>query len=219
MLDVNPDSTGNRFRRKRLEMLKALIEQAGPRDRKCRVLDVGGTYGFWYTWRESIDFTRLQVVCVNLDPSDADQGRGDIAIKMVKGDARDLAFAGDNEYDIVFSNSVIEHVGNWPDMMRMANEVRRVAPSYLVQTPYFWFPIEPHARTPFIHWLPDSLAYRIVMMKRCGYWKRQKTVSGAMSLIESAQLIDARQMAALFPDAEIVRERFLGMTKSLIALR
>ena len=33
------------------------------------------------------------------------------------------------------------------------------------------------------------------------------------------QLLDGKAMRRLFPDARLVRERFLGMTKSLIAVR
>jgi hypothetical protein len=140
-------------------------------------------------------------------------------VTIRQGDACDLSFAGDGEFDIAFSNSVIEHVGLWRDMQKMANEVRRVGKMYLVQTPYFWFPIEPHARTPFIHWLPDSMKYRIVMWRKCGYWGKQDSVSAAVETVQSAIMLDGRQMKSLFPDAEVRRERFLGLTKSLIAER
>ena len=104
-------------------------------------------------------------------------------------------------------------------MSDMAREVRRVARRYLVQTPNFWFPIEPHARTPFLHWLPESIAYRVVMSRKCGFWAKQDTVSGAVKTVQSAKLLDMRQMQALFDDATILRERFCGITKALIAIR
>lgn len=219
MLDVRPDSAGNQFRQRRIELLNALVAKADIRGRKCRILDIGGTFNFWHTWREMVDWTAVDVLCANHDPTHSDEARNDVPVRMIKADARRLDFAGPGEFDIVFSNSVIEHVGIWSDMKAMASEVRRVGVRYLVQTPYYWFPIEPHARTPFVHWLPEPLAYRLVMARRCGFWPKQDTVSGAVSVVQSARLIDGRQMAELFPDAELVRERFMGFTKSLVAVR
>jgi hypothetical protein len=138
---------------------------------------------------------------------------------MIQGNACSLDQISNNHYDIAFSNSVIEHVGMWSDMKAMAMEVRRVARRYLVQTPYYWFPIEPHARTPFLHWLPEPVAYRIVMNFKCGFWTKAQTVDDAVSTVQSARLLDRRQFQALFPDAELRLERFIGITKSLIAVR
>jgi hypothetical protein len=104
-------------------------------------------------------------------------------------------------------------------MKQFAAEAKRIGHSYFVQTPYFWFPVEPHARTPFLHWLPQSWAYRIVMARRCGYWPKAKTVSEAIDTLQSARMLDCAQFAALFDDAPIQRERFLGLTKSLVAVR
>lgn len=219
MLDVRPDSTSNKFRAARVARLKTLIDKALQEKSHCRVLDIGGTYNFWHIWRDQIDWTRTEVVCVNLDPEHFETGKDETRISMIKGNACDLHNIKDGEFDVAFSNSVIEHVGRWSDMKNMARETRRVAKRYLLQTPYFWFPIEPHARTPFLHWLPESWAYRIVMARKCGYWTKAKTVSDAVEAVQSAVMLDGRQVAELFPDARIERERFLGITKALMAIR
>ena len=219
MINVRHDSTGNKFRRKRIELLKELIAKVLKEKDSCSILDVGGTYNFWDVWRAELDWEHVAITCVNLDPNHLDSGKNNTKIKMIKGNACDLSGIADNEYDIAFSNSVIEHVGHWQNMKNMATEIERSAPRYLVQTPNFWFPIEPHARTPFLHWLPEPLAYRVVMARKCGFWKKHTTVSGAVEAVQSAHLIDYRQMQELFNGAQIMREKFFGFTKSLIALR
>src|SRR5262249_25042732 len=138
-------------------------------------------------------------------------------LEVMVGDARRLDQFADLSFDIVHSNSVIEHVGRWDDMAAMAGEVRRLAPRYFVQTPYFWFPIEPHARFPLLHWVPESWRYRIIMKRTCGFWQRQPDLGRAVTTIQSANMIDKQQMQFLFPDAKIVFERFFGFPKSLIA--
>jgi hypothetical protein len=90
---------------------------------------------------------------------------------------------------------------------------------YILQTPYFWFPIEPHARTPLLHWIPESWAYRIVMARKCGFWSKAETIDQAMRTVQSAKMLDGRQLAVLFPDGKIEREKFLGVTKALMAIR
>jgi ubiquinone/menaquinone biosynthesis C-methylase UbiE len=219
MLDLRPDSTSNTFRAARVARLKSLIDKTLQEKSHCRVLDMGGTYNFWHIWRDQIDWTRTEVVCVNLNPSHLETGKDETRISMIRGSACDLHDIKDNEFDVAFSNSVIEHVGSWGNMQAMANETRRVAKRYLLQTPYFWFPIEPHARTPFLHWMPESWAYRIVMARKCGFWSKAETVSAAVRAVQSAKMLDKRQIAELFPDARIERERFLGITKALIAIR
>jgi SAM-dependent methyltransferase len=215
MIDVQPNSFSNKFRSKRFSIFGDMVAQILEQKKLCRILDVGGTVAYWKAFGGDLDWNKLQVVILNLrDEQSSQQG-----ISFVAGDARNIKEFDDLSFDIVHSNSVIEHVGRWDDMMLMAKEVRRLAARHFVQTPYFWFPIEPHARFPFFHWLPEPMRYRLIMNRTCGYWQRQDNVGDAIKTIQDAVLLDKQQMHYLFPDSRIVPETVLGVTKSLIAIR
>lgn len=206
---------GNSFRRRRMARFLSIVDEILGKNATCRILDIGGRLAYWQAleplWRDR----SCHITLVNLDGEAVPDGR----FSSVAGDARDLGRLGDLSFDLVHSNSVIEHVGLWRDQCSMAAEVRRLAPRYFVQTPNFWFPIEPHFRLPFVHWLPEPWRAAIVMQRACGFYPRARSCNEARRIIDDARLIDARAMSELFPDAMIERERFAGFTKSLIAVR
>jgi hypothetical protein len=176
---------------------------------------VGGTFAYWQTIGSGLDSSKTDITVLNLNVPKIQHAN----IVAVAGDARNMAEFRDQSFDIVHSNSVIEHVGGWRDMRAMAKEISRLGRCYFVQTPYFWFPIEPHARFPCFHWMPESWRYRIILRRTCGFWEKKETVDTAMETILDAVLLDKLQLKSLFPDAEIVSERLFGMTKSIIAIR
>jgi hypothetical protein len=210
-----PSSAKNRFRVRRFKEFKLIVDQVLANKGTCQILDLGGTPSYWKEFGADLDWDKLKVFALNVSPFEKVHPK---IVPMV-GDARGVSQFGDLSFDIVYSNSVIEHVGRWEEMVAMAKEVRRLAPRYFVQTPYFWFPMEPHARFPFFHWMPESWRYRILMKRTCGFWAQRPDVGTAMKAIQSALLLDRRQMQFLFPDADIIAEGFLGLTKSLIAIR
>ncbi|MBS7706474.1 class I SAM-dependent methyltransferase [Chelatococcus asaccharovorans] len=135
------------------------------------------------------------------------------------GDACSMPDFDNNAFDIVHSNSVLEHVGSFANKRRMADEIQRLAPRHFVQTPNFWFPIEPHFRTPMIHWLPEPLRVAAVMRRKLGFYPKAETRDQAYEILGDASLLDVRDMQSLFPNSAIEREKFYGFTKSLIAVR
>ena len=179
--------------------------------RPLSVLDVGGTEEFW---RISFgDLDGLDVTLLNVKPETAT----DPHFHCVTGDARSMPQFSAGQFDIVFSNSVIEHVGDWNQQWKMANEVRRIGKRFFVQTPNRYFPIEPHFLVPGFQFLP--VAVRIAMVRRwkLGWWPRIPDKEEARKEVESIRLLTKSEMRKLFPEARIGVERFFGLPKSFFA--
>lgn len=205
----------NDFRRRRMAKLVALIDRVIAEKGACAILDVGGAYAYWDGLRSAWAGRNLKITLVNTFRQQVD----DPVFEAMVGDACDLSAMPDDAFDIVHSNSVIEHVGGWPDKKRMAAEVRRLAPIHYVQTPNYWFPVEPHFRTPFIHWLPRPLQRRLVMSRGLGFFEKAGSIDEAYSTLADSTLLDEAEMRVLFPDSTILQERFLFFVKSFTAVR
>jgi SAM-dependent methyltransferase len=83
-------------------------------------------------------------------------------VRAVRADGRELPFR-DGEFDLGFSNAVVEHVAGGRDgQRRFVHELCRVAGRVFVTTPNRFFPLEVHTLLPFAHWLPPQLRGRVV---------------------------------------------------------
>ena len=203
-----PGSLATRLRRRRFALFQTLLREAPPTP---RVLDVGGTVRFWETMGYG-DSNPIELVLLNLKPASHPLW------STLVGDARDLSQFKDGEFDVVFSNSVIEHVGGFRDQTRMADEVRRVGRRYFVQTPNRYFPIEPHFLFPFFQFLPRRWRIFLVSHFDVGWAPGVTTAERAARKVDSIRLLTSRELRKLFPDAELHRERFLGLTKSFLVV-
>ncbi len=214
----NPDSFGSRLRAKRIVPFLGLVEEAYRQRRRARILDIGGTRVYWgIVGREFLAGRNVTILVLNL-PGELNE-QDDELFRFAEGDACKLSEYEDNSFDIVHSNSVIEHVGDRLRMEAFASEVRRLAPAYFVQTPNYWFPLEPHFVCPAFHWLPER--WRAELLKRTGLGQhgRASNVEEALHTVRSIRLLTPREMSTLFPEARIVRERFAFLPKSLMAIR
>jgi Methyltransferase domain len=211
----NPSAAPFRYRARRFQHLQPLIDAVIAEKGHCRIADIGGTEYYWDIFGSYVADNPVEITLLNLDAQPVRSGK----FISAKADATNLSEFADNSFDIVHSNSVIEHVGSWDRMSQMAHHVRRLAPVYFVQTPNFWFPYEPHFRCPFFHWLPEQARAELLMTFNLGFGGRRTEYDAAMRGVQSTYILGRRQFETLFPDAEIVRERALGLTKSLMAIR
>jgi hypothetical protein len=216
----NPNSFGSRFRRRRTGPLMDLIRTAHAKYGEVKLLDVGGRKLYWNILPP--DFLKQHQVKVTLlnIPSDL-LGGDDETFTHVAGDACNMPEFADRTFHIAHSNSVIEHVGGWPRVKNFAKEVRRVANGLFVQTPYFWFPIEPHYVCPFFHWTPRTIQESLVLNFALGHrGTKAASLDAAIAEIDEVpRLLDLRAYRLLFPDCTIIKERFFLLTKSMVAYR
>ena len=119
-----------------------------------------GTLNFFeaqYPWPE-------RITAVGITPGDVFAAHYP-DVRYVQADACVLPF-GDGEFDVYFSNAVIEHVGGRERQQAFADEALRVARRVFVTTPNRWFPVELHTRLPLVHWLPEPAAHRLYDLAR-----------------------------------------------------
>lgn len=197
------------FRKRRSALIQELLDQVRT---PARMLDVGGEERFWNA--AGVDLEGFDVALLNVAAREAKGAR----FESVVGDARDLSRYADDEFDVVFSNSVIEHVGSVADMRRMADECGRVGQRLYLQAPNYWFPVDAHFWLPGFQFLP--LAVRVWWVTWIGTpsYTRTHDVALARERVERTGLLRFGTVRELFPGATIRRERFLGLTKSFIVL-
>jgi SAM-dependent methyltransferase len=205
-----PGSAADRFRQRRFSVFRPLLDAL---PRPVRILDVGGTVVFWeragYAGREG-----FEIVLLNL----TDQESPYLNITATIGDAADLSRYDDKAFDVVVSNSVIEHLPTPALQAMMASEVRRAAKRVYLQTPNRYFPLEPHFLFPFFGVLPMRVRALLLQRMDLGWYKRRPNAEEALAEVRSVRLMTGSELERLFPGARLEHERILFFTKSFIVL-
>jgi hypothetical protein len=204
-----PASIGQRMRARRWEWFRSEFPDIG----SMSVIDLGGTPEAWL--RAPVRPASVHVV--NIEPQAAPP-----ATEWIRADQADACNLPDRisraRYDLVFSNSVIEHVGGHAQRMRFAEAVHALSGRHWVQTPYRYFPVEPHWLFPGLQFMPLALRARLAY-----HWPLVHTKAGSFNdaLLASmeVELISRTEMRFYFPNSDIRAERGLGLAKSLIAIK
>jgi hypothetical protein len=209
--NTNQDSVASRLRRRRFELFASMVNALPG---VVRILDIGGTQDYWQMMGLSPDFlSRTQITLLNLGPQPVSWPNFTSQV----GDARALPHFADGQFDLVFSNSTIEHLGNYVAQQEMAAEVRRVGRSYYIQTPNRYFPLEPHFVFPGFQFLPLSVRVWLVRHFSLGWFPLMPDAAQALAEVSAIRLLGEAEFKALFPGAVIYKERYFGLTKSFVA--
>jgi SAM-dependent methyltransferase len=191
-----------------------------------RVLDLGGGRGGYMA--QTLPF-RSNVTIADLDPGSLKMASEHYGFDTLCLDGSAKFAVPDAAYDVVFCSSVIEHVTGPKEIVydlaragefttsakaarvNFAAEVRRIAKRYFVQTPYKYFPLEQHSFLPFlVVLLPRRWHMRLMKFLATRWFKPSQP---------DFRLLTIQEMQALFPDAEIVLERYCGFVKSIVAIK
>jgi hypothetical protein len=206
----NPRSLASRMRDARNRLFIAKLSELSP---GARMLDVGGTTEYWdVIGKDRLPNIELLILNKRVPKHES------ATYRCVSGDATHMPQYTDDAFDVVFSNSVIEHVGDFEAQRQMAQEVQRVGKRYFLQTPNFWFPIEPHFLFPGFQWLPVSFRVFLVRHFNLGWVKKIPDPEKARELVLETRLLTKKELTKLFPKATIVTEKFCGLAKSHIVM-
>ena len=195
---------GNRFRQERHALLCSLLAVI---PRPLSILDVGGTVEYW------LDYGIPNGCHITLLNQGAAPQKPVTPFAYCQGDACAMPQFMDRQFDLVFSNSLIEHVGNWSRQLAMAQEAQRVGRYFFIQTPARSFVIEPHYRLPFAQFWPQPARVAVAQIGiKLGFYPPR-----VLRTFDAVRLLSARDMHTLFPAATLWRERFGPLTKSFVA--
>ena len=178
--------------------------------RDMSIIDLGGSPMIWEHVSTPLNITLVNVHYEENDRFHAERIRQH-KFQFIQGDACNVGLPS-NSFDLVFSNSVIEHVGDDKKRAAFAGEVRRLAGKYWVQTPAKYFPIEAHTGMPFWWYYPENL-------RRALKRKWSATLPEWTEMIEGTTVVEKRELQRILPESTILTERALGIAKSYIAYK
>jgi hypothetical protein len=213
----NANSWSNKLRQRRFLLFKTfLLQHYSQSDSLIKIIDIGGRPSIWernlIELQQVFPKTRFEITVANIQQYSSDFDN----IQCVLANATSMKQFRDDEFDVAFSNSVIEHVGEYKAQEKMSKEVLRIGKKFFIQTPNYYFPIEPHFLFPCFQFLPLEIKVWLISNFDLGWRKKTSNRENALMLINSVKLLTRKQLMALFPEGKIFEERILALTKSFI---
>jgi len=168
-----------------------------------KIIDLGGQTDIW-------DYVEvpLKITCLNLPGIAMINYETHHDIKYVEGDACDMPNFKFGDFDMVYSNSVIEHVGNIEKRTQFADEVKRLSNNYWIQTPCKGFPIEAHTGMPFWWYYPSWLKKYLI-----NRWSIK--LPAWTEMVKTTTFVNKEELKTMLPNSDIRTEWFI-FPKSII---
>lgn len=203
------------FRNRRFGFFRQFFDQiSAGGTQSVKILDIGGTEDYWKSMGFELN-NKTEIVLLNLYEKEVSHP----GFKSIKGDACNLEGIADKSFDLVFSNSVIEHLFTQENQIKMANEIQRVGKNYFIQTPNKYFPIEPHWVFPFFQFLPFGLQVFLTQHFNLGHIPKTIDHEKAKEQVREVRLLSKKEFHSMFSGAKIFLEQFFGFTKSFIVYK
>ncbi len=203
------------FRNRRFGFFRQFFDQiSAGGTQSVKILDIGGTEDYWKSMGFELN-NKTEIVLLNL----YEKAVSHPGFKSIKGDACNLEGIADKSFDLVFSNSVIEHLFTKENQIKMANEIQRVGKNYFIQTPNKYFPIEPHWVFPFFQFLPFGLQVFLTQHFNLGHIPKISDKEKAKEQVREVKLLSKKEFHSMFNGANIFLEKIFGFTKSFIVYK
>jgi hypothetical protein len=212
-------------RRKRVDLFRHWFSV----DKRTRILDIGSEDGSnIFNVLDGLEFDPCNVFIADIDENSVTSGRRRYGFTGVAIDEMGSLPFGPASFDIVYCSSVIEHVtvahseiwehtngrtfrdAALKHQRAFADEIRRIGKNYFVQTPAAGFPVESHTWLPLAGYLPRGFLLPTMRVAN-RVWPKAS--------IPDFNLLTENDLAQMFPEAAIQKETFLGLTKSLMAVK
>ena len=188
-----------------------------------RLIDLGGTVRFWENWGLGKQ-PLFDVTLVNNHDLDKDHANDPITlpnIRRLSADVLTLTAADFAEYDVIFSNSLIEHLPGRELQRKLARAIVESGRPYFLQTPNKRSPLDPHFPRPYVPFFatyPRALQARLLSWSALGSGSVAPNYEAALVRLKNYYPLTASDVRQLFPQARIVLERPLGVPMSIIAM-
>lgn len=205
----NKDSISAKLRKKRFEFF---LQYCSNLHKPLNIIDLGGSICYWSNLG-FINNDNYKISILNIEEQDTGDCKN---ITFIKGDVRNLSFIDDKSYDLVFSNSLLEHLNTFEDQNKLAKEIMRIGKHFFIQTPNYYFPVEPHFLFPFFQFFSEDIRTRLVSNYNLGWFQRQADKEKAAKLASSIRLLKRNELKEMFFESKIYSEKFFLLNKSFI---
>jgi SAM-dependent methyltransferase len=185
-----------------MQMYRLFLDLMQPTP-ESRVLDIGVTDALEsrsINLLEQVYPYRGRLTCVGIVEGDAIERMypGVRYLPVTPGEP--LPFP-DLQFDIVYSNAVLEHVGARERQREFVREACRVGKRVFLAVPNRLFPVEVHTVLPFLHWMPKPWFRALLSHTRFRFY----------SLEENLNYVSAGELREMYPEGRKAQTLYAGI--------